>query len=533
MFLAGCGLPQAWRGRASFAIGELGFGTGLNALAVWDLWRQERPPSAVLHFVSIEGFPLEREEAARALAPFDEIAPLRARLLARWPLRVRGAQRLWFEDDGFALTVLHAPVEEALAGLTHTFDAWFLDGFAPARNTPMWSEATLARVAALSAPGARLATYTVAGAVRRGLAAQGLSVEKRVGFAGKRERLEAQAPGAAINAPRPNTIAVIGAGIAGASVAAALIRRGVACTVHDPAPASAASGNPVGIVSPRLDRGDTGAARFFLAAYAFACDAYGDLLKPVGVEHRPRDDRERAALADLNADPPLPATHRTPLQDGALFPLAGTVRPRDLVGAFLAGADVRATTVTGLERAGARWRLRGAKSEADVVVLACGAALGAFAPALPLQFTRGQMEWGPVAGAPSRAIEAGPYVAPHEDGVAFGATFDRLAAPDAVHVDADSRARNLAALATLNVALAARVDPARLQSRAAVRAATPDRVPVAGRLDDGLYVIGALGSRGLSTAPLLGEVIASAILGEPAPLDAAALRAIDPARLAR
>ena len=118
VFLAGCGLPERWAGRARFAIGELGFGAGLNALATWEMWRRTRAPGAVLHYVSIEGFPLERDEAARAHAAFPEIAALSARLLDQWPVRARGAQRLWFVEDGFTLTVIHADAQVALDGMT-------------------------------------------------------------------------------------------------------------------------------------------------------------------------------------------------------------------------------------------------------------------------------------------------------------------------------------------------------------------------------------------------------------------------------
>jgi len=549
VFLAGCGLPEAWRGRASFAIGELGFGTGLNALAVWDLWRATRPPGGVLHFVSIEGFPLEREEAARALAPFDELASLRAQLLARWPVRAWGPQRMWFADDRFALTVVHAPVERALVGMRGVFDAWFLDGFAPARNGEMWSAAVLARVAALCAPGARAASYTVAGHVRRALADAGFAVEKQAGYAGKRERLEARMPGAGVSRARPSSVAIVGAGIAGASVAAALSRRGVSATVFDAEqPASAASGNPVAIVSPRLDRADSGAARFFLAAYLYALRAWAEAFEPVGVAHRPRNEAERGALADLVADPPLPRTHMLPRGDGAFYPCAGIVRPALAVAEMLAHVDVRHGRVDAVERSDGGWRLRDAGAvlaETDNVVLAGGAALGAFAQAcwLPLQFTRGQMEWGPLRGAPLReAVEAGPYAAPCGDGVAFGATFDRMDAFAPVNIDADSRKRNIAALRSVDADLAARVDVTRLTSRAAVRAATADRIPFAGAAPDaaavsavheGLFLLGGLGSRGFLSAPLLGETLACTLLGEPPALDAEALAAIDPARLLR
>ncbi|HRE45859.1 MAG TPA: tRNA (5-methylaminomethyl-2-thiouridine)(34)-methyltransferase MnmD [Terricaulis sp.] len=157
VFLAGTGLPQAWAGRDQFHVCELGFGSGVNVLALWRAWRASRSPHAILHVSTIEAFPLAQLDAARALAAFPEVADLAGKLLARWPVRAAGPQRLWFPEDGFALTVHTGEAKAALAGMTGQFDAWFLDGFSPARNPAMWSEALFARMAALSAPGARAA----------------------------------------------------------------------------------------------------------------------------------------------------------------------------------------------------------------------------------------------------------------------------------------------------------------------------------------------------------------------------------------
>ena len=573
VFLDGCGLPARWRGRRSFVIGELGFGTGLNALATWAQWQAARDPGAVLHFVSVEGFPLLRAEAARALAPFQELAPLAARLLARWPVRARGAQRLWFPEDGFALTVIHEDAAAALAGFVGAVDAWFLDGFTPARNADMWDAALMARIAALSAPGARLASYSVAGTVRRALASAGFAVEKKPGFSGKRERLEArladQSPPVSRQIADCRSVAVIGAGIAGASIAAALARRACVATVYDSAPAIAAgaSGNPIGLITPRLDRTDTGVARLHRAAYLAALDCYRalDVFAACGVLERARDDAERTAQMDLLADPPLPDTHLRGAEGGMLHLAAGTIDPRRAIDAMLAGAAMRlSTSVQSLERVGDSWVLRDGEGhvvgEATAVVIASGAHMALYPQTrwAPLALTRGQLEWGPLMNRGiSCGVEAGAYVAPHEGGVAFGATFDRLDAPGEVVADDASRARNLAALRVLSPELADSVVLARLRSRAAIRASTPDRAPVAGAAPDaaafserfvglahgvenrggepspvhpGLYLLGGLGSRGLTLAPLLGECVAAEMCGEPQPLDRAALDAIRPAR---
>ena len=193
VFLGGCSLPGAWRGRERFTVAETGFGTGLNALATWRA-RREDGARGRLRFVSIERYPFDRDALAALLAPFraelgDEIDAL----LDAWPGRVAGVHAL--ELDGLDLELWHMDVAEALARMRIRADAWFLDGFAPSRNPAMWSAAVLARVAELSVPGARLATFTVAGAVRRALEDAGFDVRRAPGFGRKRQRLEARLPG--------------------------------------------------------------------------------------------------------------------------------------------------------------------------------------------------------------------------------------------------------------------------------------------------------------------------------------------------
>jgi tRNA 5-methylaminomethyl-2-thiouridine biosynthesis bifunctional protein len=556
VFLAGCYLPEAWADRDRFTLCELGFGSGLNVLAVWRAWKKTRLPHAQLHISTIEAFPLAREDAARALAQFPEVADLSKKLLAQWPVRAYGPQRLWFPEHGLSLTVHIGEAAAILEGLDGVFDAWFLDGFAPARNPAMWSPEVLGHVGRLSAAGARLATFTVAGEVRRNLEAAGFAVEKEPGFGAKRERLEALFTGAGVStaATRPSRVAIIGAGIAGAACAQALLRRGVETIVLDAASdlGAGASGNPAGLVMPRLDRGGV-LSGFYIASYLHAVAAYEALgvLDACGVVQR-AEARNADALADLLVDPPLPNDWFSTLADAsALHARAGIVRPRAAIEAMIDGAQVlREARVQSFERLEHGWLLRTADGramlKADAVIIACGATLSAFEPArfLPIALSRGQIEWGQ-GEAPRRALTQSAYVAPFDGGVLFGATFDPVEAETDVASDAASRARNLDALRALAPEIAASLRSETLHSRASLRATTPDRAPIAGQLPDaeawlaptsaqrfhdGVYVLGGLGARGLTHAPLLGEALAGDICGEASLLPRAQRAALAPDR---
>jgi tRNA 5-methylaminomethyl-2-thiouridine biosynthesis bifunctional protein len=215
VFLAGCGLPDAWTSRARFTVAELGFGTGLNIVALLDLWRRHRPADGRLHVFSVEGFPLTRDEAARALSAWPEVSDAAAALLAAWPDPVPGVHRLDLPDFGATVDLAIGEAEAVLSQWSGEADAWFLDGFAPSTNPGMWSDAVMDLIAARSACGARVATFTVAGAVRRGLSDRGFTVEKRPGHGRKRERLEARRPDQ-VEADRTPRIAVVGPRLAGA-----------------------------------------------------------------------------------------------------------------------------------------------------------------------------------------------------------------------------------------------------------------------------------------------------------------------------
>jgi len=196
VFLTGCGMPESFAGRERLVVGELGFGTGLNIAALLDLWRRQAPPEAHLHVFSVEAHPITREDAARALAVWPELGEAAQVLLDHWPGQARGFHRVDLPGFRATLDVAVMDVRQALKSWDGAADAWFLDGFSPALNPAMWSEEILAAVAARSAPGARAATFTVAGAVRRGLQAAGFEIAKRPGFGRKKDRLEAWLPGA-------------------------------------------------------------------------------------------------------------------------------------------------------------------------------------------------------------------------------------------------------------------------------------------------------------------------------------------------
>ncbi|WP_346898711.1 tRNA (5-methylaminomethyl-2-thiouridine)(34)-methyltransferase MnmD [uncultured Roseibium sp.] len=197
VFLAGNGLPERWQGRESFAIAEFGFGTGLNFLTTLKALKAQKvlekgaaPPH--LTFISFELYPMTRDQLARALGVFPELAQEAAELIAQWQPEP-GWTKLAFAGADLWLGIGDA--REMIADLRRggegtpsgPVDAWYLDGFSPAKNPELWDEDLLKTAFEVTAAGGTFATYTAAGWVRRNLASAGFTVEKQKGFAGKRE----------------------------------------------------------------------------------------------------------------------------------------------------------------------------------------------------------------------------------------------------------------------------------------------------------------------------------------------------------
>lgn len=569
VFLAGCGLPEAWAGRHRFTVAETGFGTGLNFLALADLWARHRPsPAAWLHFVSFEGFPLAPEDAARALSAWPELSDLADRLLAHWPGPVRGVRQHVWADLGLTLTLHLGDIHDMLPASRFEADAWFLDGFSPAKNEAMWDAALYPEIAARSAIGARLGTFTVAGAVRRGLAAAGFDVSKVPGHGRKRERLEARlvSPmprqpdvfGLATRSPAPQRIAILGAGIAGAASAHALAQRGADVTVFDPAPAPAtgASGNPLGLVMPRLDAGDTVQARLLVDAYLAAREAYSGLpgAHETTVRQMPRDDAERTRFEKLLADPPLPLEDLEAISGGGLLhKRALIVEPERIVRGLLNGVRTVFGAVPATDLAA-----RTVNGEAfDAIVFANAMAMRAVFDWTGLNGRLGQVE--SLTGASTvgpEAVASGHYALAFMDRRLWGATFERIGATERPAVSEAARAANAEALDALSPWWRRDAKDHPVTSRAAVRATTADRLPLAGAVPDfdravdvlaglrkgrpadadapvlaGIYMVNGFGARGFTWGPWTGSVLAAQLFEAPAPAGQPALEAVSPMRL--
>lgn len=537
VFLKGCDLPADWHGHDVYTICELGFGTGLNFLATWDLWNKN-PGKGRLHFISIEAYPFDRQSLKKALGAWPALAPEAEKLLAQWPGRVKGVHRLHFGN--VSLSLLHMDVGAALRALDGQVNSWFLDGFSPAKNPDMWSADVFSEIAKKSTYRAKLATFTVAGAVRRGLTDAGFWVEKRPGFGRKRERLIAQYKGTSVpSKPRQSlSPVIIGQGIAGASIALAYKRRGIEPILIAPREGTerAASANPAALVMPRLDLQDRPESRFFLSAYLYAQNVYtaqGSVLQN-GLMHIAKDAKEAARFQKIAAQAALPPEHMQYVEareiapmfgldidgdfPGLYFPKAMTIAPKHARAAFLKNCKTIDAHVSDIQKTGAGWQVMNADgqwiAEASHVHVCAGQGVEGLVPA-NVRYTSGQVCWHENIAGPKPGLIYGGYATAYETGMLLGASHNHVEKDFIATANGHERENILKDYEHLTGQVLPRDH---WHDRASVRVTTRDTLPISYEFKPGLWVLSGLGSRGFSLAPLLGEAQVSWVCAEPLPL---------------
>ncbi|MGC8120533.1 bifunctional tRNA (5-methylaminomethyl-2-thiouridine)(34)-methyltransferase MnmD/FAD-dependent 5-carboxymethylaminomethyl-2-thiouridine(34) oxidoreductase MnmC [Marinobacter sp. VGCF2001] len=576
-------LPARFRqlaGHDHFVIAETGFGTGLNFLATWAEWLAQRPPdgdSAILHFISVERYPLTPGDLARALASWPDLQPLARELLEQYPPLLQGTHRLVLAGGAVRLTLYFGDVMDAWKDLEFTADAWFLDGFAPSLNPDMWLEQAIDQIRSHSKPGSSLATFTSVGRVRRALAAEGFDMAKVPGFGRKREMLVGRLPAAErITVPRSESdpIAIVGAGIAGAALARNLAERGQEVLLIDQAckPGAGASGNEQGALYVKLGVEYNDQTELAATALSFSQRFYqrwqGSFWHPSGLLQlaaTPQEaDRQRRFLA-RNQYPedllrPVTAAEATdiagvPVQrSGFWFPGSGWLQPAQACETLANHPRIQRifnAKVEKLERGEHHWIIYttgGKRIKAGNAVIAAGHESGCLAPVrdnhlLRLKPIRGQVTRLSARNyqLPRVVICGTKYLNPaHEGNAITGATFDlHDTNPEATREGHEENVTQLLELLP-SVSRGQSMHSGALDGRVAFRCTTHDYQPAAGALPeqgglncDGLFLLTGFGSKGLAWAPLLAEYLADRMCGQPPSLNKRLARRVETGRLYR
>lgn len=598
VFLQGADVINRAGATQHFVIGETGFGTGLNFLATWQAWRALQLDTK-LTFISAEAFPMPAEDMVMAHRNFPELEEVSAELRQAMPPPSHGYHLRHFDNGKVNLLLLYGTAEEAFTNLSASVDAWYLDGFAPAKNPEMWTDLLFREMARLSSRNASVATFTAAGFVRRGLAAHGFDMSKVPGYGRKRERLIGRFSGREETDATPVTrrpvwaetpsadmesIAIVGGGIAGASLAYSLRQRGLAPLLIENPAAHTASALPAAILTPRFVLEETPERDFFAAAFAYAVNhpVYQDHFAPHrGIRLAATTEKDRRRWQRIVRQYDWPEEWLTLDDEGLHLPKGGTVDAVELLSSLLNGIKRTSREVAQIAKNGDVWHVMDPAGQliakASCLILATGAATGRLLTmsnlggdyarvALPeIRLKSGQIELirsADLPSLPSQTLSYGGYISaslPNPTGElvrTIGTTFEEPSPGDTEPPKPNDRARG-EILAAASRVIGLKLDEIETQSWTGLRATVPDHLPYAGPIPDwqdleaacsplardaksslgrkpamhrGLYCLTGLGSKGFQYAPLLAEYLTAMILGAPLPLPSQLVAKLHPGR---
>ncbi|WP_164549045.1 bifunctional tRNA (5-methylaminomethyl-2-thiouridine)(34)-methyltransferase MnmD/FAD-dependent 5-carboxymethylaminomethyl-2-thiouridine(34) oxidoreductase MnmC [Amphritea opalescens] len=516
----------------TFTIGETGFGTGLNFLATWKLFREQAPASAKLHFVSVEKYPIALDDLTQALALWPELSMFSEQLIVQYPSPSPGFHQLFFDDGRITLTLMLGDAVDCYRQLDAQVDAWFLDGFTPAKNPEMWCPELFQQIGRLSKPETTFSTFTCAGVVKRGMRDVGFTVKKVTGFGRKREMFvgtftadkpDQHPPESPAWARLPlkhsgeKTAIVIGAGIAGCSTAHSLAKRGWKVTVVDRHPQIAAegSGNHQGALYAKLPIEPIPTSRIHLSGYLYSSHFLSqylsdrsDIWSPCGLLQLAAHEKEQAKhqkLAESGNYPDSVVRYveqqeaseiagTTVSNSGLYFPEAGWVSPPLLCQWLCEHPNITVMTdtqITRLVRDDHQWHCFTQNDQpltAAICIIASAADSVAFEQTsyLPVQNIRGQVSiTNEHSGLPelNTVLCSEGYISPTQQGrYCFGATFE-LKDPltdirESGHQHNLTKITNMAP--DLGDALTQYHVNHPLSGRVGFRCASPDKLPIVG-----------------------------------------------------
>lgn len=614
-------LPQRWQtyDQRRFIIAETGFGTGLNFLAAWqwfDQFKQQHPdaPLKELHFVSFEKYPLSRDDLIKAHQSWPELAEYAEKLQKHYPIAVPECHRVVLEEGAITLDLWFGDIKDCMprvpVGEKGIVDAWFLDGFAPSKNPEMWNQNLFNGMAKLARQDCTCATFTAAGFVRRGLIEAGFEMKKVKGFGTKRDMIAGHLPKrqtttnikpwfARTPANSSGSIAIVGGGIASATLAKMLVRRGKKVTLYcqDAKPAQGASGNRQGAVYPLLNGDHSGVSRVFAPAFLFARQFVEQTAEQItfdhdwcGVTQLMWDEKSSEKLDRMlkgSFDQQLihrldqsqtSATIGLPIDiESVHYPLGGWLCPAELTQGLITKLEQSKLFDTRFETKidALDWNeetqtwtlLSGEKNFThSTVVVANGHQFDQLEQTakIPLGQVKGQVSHIPTTDELSQlktVLCYDGYMTPvnlNNDHHCIGASYDRSHLDTEFDPQAQQDNGDKLHKCISNQDWPNQVDTSGNLSRQGIRCVSRDHLPFIGNVGKlelikqvyadihkkkpaknavdvpsypNLYCMLGLGSRGLCSAPLLAETLASQICGDPLPLPVDVLETLHPSRM--
>ncbi len=597
VFFKNNGLPQRWENNGNFVIAELGFGSGLNCILTIREWLNYLADSQQvkrLHYIAIEKYPLSPDTITGLASRYPELNNYYDELIANYPPAIEGVHSRHLFDNRVVIHYIFMDVYNALKEESFNVDAWYLDGFSPAKNPDMWSQQLIEKLAQNSHPGTTCSTYTSAGFVKRNMQAAGFTVSKVSGCGKKREVLRAELTNIKptslkfkdkpwFEPPSKKQVSeqratIIGAGIAGLSLAYSLVKRGWEVTIIDKHgdAIKEASSNPAPIVYPRLSINNDVDTEFYTAAYNYTLHVFKTLQQRniqrfwFGEGLLQLMDKKRITQIlekfQFNSDYISIADDLHGEQVTVDFPSAGVVLPAVLCKILKSECgkklNIINAEVTKVIYDKKKWQcLHGSQliNETEILIIANGTGINQLG--LPLKFPveaiRGQvveLNANSVSHQINKTINAAVHVTSAINSKHYlGATYTRDSNELSINQN-DSR-KLFESLNNVYPDMFTEDDYS--SAWVGFRTMSKDRAPIVGAIPDeeffnkeyadichgkvnklyqgahylkGLYISAAHGSRGFTSSFLCAEIVAAQIDGGPTPVSKRVLDYLNPSR---
>ena len=555
VFIEANNLIERWRIKElnNFKIAELGFGFGLNFLITAKYWHQHSQNNEKwLDYISIDCFPLNIEDFKKAIANYPQLKEFSDEFIEHFPVECNGFTRIELPKFKIRLTLIVNNAEEALKSLignkNNKFDAWYLDGFDPNKNLSMWSPEIFKNIHLLSNKNATFGTYTAAGFVRRGLQENSFDVVKVKGFGNKRHRLQGvfnKEDGDLKLKIVPKKIAIIGSGIAGTCLAYKLANQNITVDLFDKK--KDLNLNPWAAMYPKFSLGLDSRSDLLVEGYFYSHRFYSEVLSAfinTGITFLDNgDDRsswiERIMKLDrtdlftkLSAEDINQHNNIDQKYSGLITNLGGCISINELNKTLLTHKNINFISDADFLKyeinEEIKLKFKGDKNYEGYshLILASGGSLKSAIPNIRLKH-------GAIAGFKDKKLNAikypinnNGYILPKFNGLSWAGSIysnDEILNEDTIDykniIDKNNHLLNEDDIKNIE------------KTWTGIRASLPDYLPVVGPIDqDKVFVLGGLGSRGLSLAPLLAETIMNDICNIPSPISQEVREAINPLR---
>ena len=519
---------------SSFTIGEIGFGLGLNFLIAIKKWKKSNNvnKNTELNYIAFDKFVIDEEILRNLSLIYPDIKPEAEILIKNMQPLKSGINFINIFELNLKLIFFVGDISEQLnlakTLLNTKIDSWFFDG---KKNPEMWSKKIFIDALHLSSNEASFSTYTSSGVVKKSLADLGIQFNKVKGFGKKRHMLTGIFPKKVFPDIKNNSslrIAIIGSGLSGSITANKLAKNNnFKVTVFD-SQESRASSSPNAAMYPKLALGSDTRSQFVFQSYFYAASYYSENIPEFnneGIIFLSSNENKKDWINRFMKFNRNDIAHKISKNEiheltgieqdysGLKFNIGGCLSPNKVCEHHLMHKNIEykdsfyfeSFEVNDHNKININFLNKESEDSYDYLILALGSGIKKFIPSLNI--LKGSL----IALKNNKfkkvkiPINHSGYILPVKDGFSWIGSSHQKNVPTINQEDSDEEILN-----NLNSLINTDISSNEVIKRwSGDRITTPNKLPICGtyKNHNNVFLIGGLGSRGLSYAPALAEHI--------------------------